>query len=167
VLSWSDDEYEALRSLAASYLRRNSGALTLQATALVHEVYLKLAPTAKDYADRRHFMASAATAMRHILVDHARARQRSKRGGGQMRTTLDGVVPESPDGVDILIVNDALGRLAALDERQSSIVELRVFMGLNIEEISELLAISEKTVRREWSIARAWLQRELRNESSQ
>jgi RNA polymerase sigma factor (TIGR02999 family) len=167
LLSWSNEEYGALHSLAAAYIRGNSGVLTLQATALVHEVFLKLASGPADYTDRGHFLALASKAMRHVLVDHARGRRRAKRGGDRMRTTLTGVVSPSPEGVDLLIVNDALDRLAALDERQAKIVELRVFTGLSIDEIAALLRISEKTVRRDWSLSRAWLQRELRNESSE
>src|SRR5262249_33592224 len=143
------------------YLRRHSGAITLQATALVHEAYLKLAAASRDYADRTHFFCTAAAAMRQVLVDHARARQRIKRGGEMMRTTLDGGELGANDGIDLLVLHDALDRLEALDERQARIVELRFFVGLSVEEVSELLSVSDKTVKRDWAMARAWLQREL------
>lgn len=154
------EEYDALRSLADAYLRRQSGTPTLQATALVHEVYLKLAG-AREFADRTHFLCTAAAAMRQILVDHARARQRIKRGGELIRITLDGSELGSTSGLDVLLLHDALDRLAKLDERQARIVELRFFVGLSVEEVAELLSLSEKTVKRDWAMARAWLQGEL------
>jgi len=157
-----DEEYDQLRSLAAGHLRRQSSAQTLQATALVHEVYLRLAQSSQKFADRTHFLCTAATAMRQILVDHARARSRVKRGGELCRVTLDDVEIGGPNGIDVLILNDALGRLASWDERQARIVELRFFVGLSVAEVAELLSVSEKTVLREWAMARAWLQRELR-----
>jgi RNA polymerase sigma factor (TIGR02999 family) len=156
------EEYDRLRAIAEGHIRRQGGSATLQATALVHEVYLKLAQDSARYTDRTHLLCTAATAMRQILVDHARARHRLKRGGEFSRVTLDGSELAVANGLDVLILHDALDRLASWDERQARIVELRFFMGLSVAEVGELLAISEKTVAREWSMARAWLQRELR-----
>ena len=154
--------YQKLRALAGAYLQRFSGAPTLQATALVHEVFLKMARDRRAYADRAHFLCTAATVMRQILVDHARARQRTKRGGELSRVTLDGLdLASSQHGIDVLILNDALGRLGEWDARQAQIVELRFFVGLSVEEVAHALEISEKTVKRDWSMARAWLQKEL------
>lgn len=158
------DDYKDLRSLAAAYLRRCSASPTLQATALVHEAYLRLAIGHRDYADRTHFLCTAATVMRQILVDRARARRRIKRGGQMLRVALDGVELSAPLGIDVLVLNDALSRLEQWDARQAKIVELRFFIGLSVEETAELLNISTKTVKRDWAMARAWLQRELASE---
>lgn len=151
-----------MRALAAAYLRRSPGTDTLQATALVHEAYLKLAREPRTFADHQHFVYTAAAAMRQILVDHARARLRIKRSGDMARVTLDGLELSAPGGVDVLVLNDALQRLQELDPRQAQIVELRFFVGLSVEEVAALMEISEKTVKRDWAMARAWLQRELR-----
>ena len=153
--------YRQLRSLAAAYLRRMPGSQTLQATALVHEAYLKLAKAEQGFADDQHFVHTAAAAMRQILVDHARARHRIKRGGELARVTLDGLELSAPGGVDVLALDDALTRLQQWDDRQAKIVELRFFVGLSVEEVASLMRISEKTVKRDWAMARAWLQREL------
>jgi RNA polymerase sigma factor (TIGR02999 family) len=154
------EEYQALRCLAGGFLRRGLGTPTLQATALVHEVYLKLRRS-REFTDRTHFLCTAAAAMRQILVDHARARQRYKRGGQFMQITLDGAELGTDSGLDVLVLHDALNRLEIMDDRQARIVELRFFVGLSIPEVAALLAISEKTVKRDWAMARAWLQREL------
>lgn len=160
-----EDGYQELRALAGAYLHRFSDSDSLQATALVHEVYLKLARGSARFADRAHFVRTAAQAMRHILVDHARARQRTKRGGEFAQVTLgefDIADPKSMEGgVDVLALDEALQRLAEWDARQAQIVELRFFVGLSVEEAAEVLSISEKTVKRDWAMARAWLQREL------
>lgn len=156
-----EESYRQLRLIAGSYVDRFDTTPTLQATALVHEVYLKLARDRRFYVDQGHFLCTAAAAMRQILVDHARARRRTKRGGEMMRITLDGVDLAAPDGIDVLVLNDALERLKAWDARQAEIVELRFFIGLSVDEVSEFLAISPKTVKRDWAMARAWLQREL------
>ena len=156
-----EDGYQQLRALAGSYMRRFSAAQTLQATALVHEVYLKLAKEPRQYADHVHFVCTAAAAMRQILVDAARARNRLKRGGELCRVTLDGAALVGRPEIDVLVINDALDRLAAWDARQARIVELRFFTGLSVEEVAALLDVSEKTVKRDWSMARAWLQRAL------
>jgi len=156
------NDYQKLRALAGAYVRRFSNNPTLQATELVHEVYLKLARSALQYANQSHFVCTAAAAMRQILVDHARARQRLKRGGEFARVTLDGLDLVAPSGgIDVLVLNDALQRLQEWDTRQAQIVELRFFVGLSVEEAAGVLDVSEKTVKRDWAMARAWLQREL------
>jgi RNA polymerase sigma factor (TIGR02999 family) len=157
-------EYEKLRALAGTFVRRSSASPTLQATALVHEVYLKLARELHSYSDESHFLCTAAAAMRQILVDHARARARIKRGGEFWRVTLDSIddlQAAAPGGIDVLILNEAIQRLEEMDERQARIVELRFFVGLSVEEVASAMKISEKTVKRDWAMARAWLQREL------
>lgn len=156
-----DGSYAKLRRIAGSYLKQHADSSTLQATALVHEVYLKLAK-GRQFADQDHFVSTAVTAMRQILVDHARARRRTKRGGEFSRVTMSALDLAAPGSeVDVLVLNDALDRLAVWDARQARIVELRFFIGLSVEETAELLAISEKTVKRDWAMARAWLQKEL------
>lgn len=148
--------------MAARHLRRHPFGTTWQATALVHEVYLKLAVDASRYADRKHFLCTAATAMRHILLDRARYRSRQKRGGDVLHVTLDGrELAGRESGIDVLILDDLLTRLAAMDARQAQIVELRFFVGMSVEEVAELMTLSERSVKREWAMARAWLQREL------
>jgi RNA polymerase sigma factor (TIGR02999 family) len=158
------EEYEKLRTLADGYMRRFSSSPTLQATALVHEAYLKMAKESRGYTDQSHFLCTAATAMRQILVDHARSRGRIKRGGEFWRVTLggiDGLQAAMSAGIDVLILNEAIERLEEMDERQARIVELRFFVGLSVEEVASAMKISEKTVKRDWAMARAWLQREL------
>ena len=150
--------------MASGYVRRFGAADTLQATGLVHEVYLRLARRTKGFSDESHFLSTAARTMRHVLVDHARARKRQKRGGGAVLVTLGSLeAPAEPaeNGVDVLALDEALTRLSAWDERQSRIVELRFFTGLSVSEVANVMAISEKTVKRDWAMARAWLQREL------
>ncbi|MGH9832530.1 MAG: ECF-type sigma factor [Blastocatellia bacterium] len=139
---------------------------TLQTTALIHEAYLRLVGQGeKHYENRAHFFGVAAQAMRHILVDYARARKMSKRGGGAHQVSLDEAMIISPAGSDDLVaLNDALDALAVLDQRQSRIVELRFFGGLTEEEISEVLKVSARTVRSDWRLARSWLLRELDRE---
>lgn len=155
--------YEELRKLARSQLRRERADHTLQPTALVHEAYLRLAGQRETAgANRSQFFSLAARMMRRVLVDHARARQAAKRGGPAARIALEGLdieIPEVP--VDLLDLDRALDRLALAFERPARIVELRFFAGLEVEEIAGLLAISERTVKRDWSFARAWLLREL------
>jgi len=157
--------YQQLRDLAAAYMRKFPGGESLQATALVHEVYLKLVRESRHFADQTHFVRTAATAMRHILVDHARARQAVKRGGDFARITMGGVdgveLMAETEGVDVLDLDSALKKLAEWDARQAQIVELRFFVGLSVEEVAGTLSISAKTVKRDGAMARAWLQREL------
>lgn len=152
--------YEELRLLASGYLRSERPDHTLQTTGLVHEAYLRLVDQRRTtWKNRSHFFGIAAQAMRRILVDHARRRRSVKRDGGRP-ITLDEEA-RGRDDQDILDVDEALGRLARLDERQARIVELRYFAGLTIEETAQALEISPATVKREWMSARAWLQREL------
>jgi RNA polymerase sigma factor (TIGR02999 family) len=155
-----------LRRLAASYLRRERGGHTLQATAVVHEAYLRLLPQRPvQWENRAHFFGIAARMMRRVLVDHARRRRAVKRDGVGPAGTLSisGVpAPASPvDQVDVLMLHDALTALAALDPRQAEIVEQRYFAGLTIEEVAEAMGIAPATVKREWSTARLWLKRRL------
>jgi len=159
--------YEHLRALATSQIR-GARDHTLQPTALVHELFLKLAAgSAGDFKSRGHFMAVAATAMRQILIDHARKGGAAKRGGDRARVSLSDMRPGevTPAGtasvVDALALNDALERLAKLDPRQARLVELRVFGGMANEEVAEVLGTSLRTVEREWRKVRAWLAREL------
>ena len=161
--------YEDLRRLAAWQLRSERTEHTLQPTALVHEAFLKLvgpedaAPGAARWEGRRHFFALAAQVMRHILVDHARTRQREKRGGGRAAAALDEALGLSaPTAPGLLELDEALVALAGVDERKGWIVELRFFGGLTVEETAAVLGISPATVRREWTMAKAWLRRELR-----
>ena len=156
--------YAELRRLAAHYLKGERPGQTLQPTALVHEAYLKLLKDRPErWQNRAHFSAIAAHAMRQILIERARARDALKRGGGQPRVTFDeglpAAAPEHP--VDMLALDAALDRLAALDAGQARIVELRYFGGLSIEETAEAMQISPATVKRHWAAARAWLAKEL------
>jgi RNA polymerase sigma factor (TIGR02999 family) len=154
--------YEEVRAVAASYLKRERPDHTLQPTALVHEAYLKLQRGASAPASRAHLLALAASAMRQILVDHARARAAQKRGGGWERVTVDSASPiGTGGGDDVLAVHEALARLAAIDVRAARVVELRFFGGLTEVEVAEELEISERWVREQWTHARAWLRREL------
>ncbi len=158
--------YDELRRLARHYLARERRGQSLQATALVHEAYLKLAGERnRPWRNHAHFRAIAASSMREILVDRARARQASKRGGSRVRVTLtDAVATGGESTVDLLSLDQALTRLAGLDPRQARIVELRFFGGLTVEECAESLDLSAATVKREWSMARAWLKGEMREE---
>ena len=159
--------YDELRHIADRYMRRERPGQTLQATALVHEAYLRLLEEkAPDWQNRAHFLAIAATSMRQILVERARARTASKRGGKTGRITLDEAVLASPGhAVDIEAIDEALTRLARVDPTQARIVELRFFAGLTVEEAAEAIGVSPATLKREWSVARAWLRRELARES--
>jgi len=159
--------YDELRRLASSYLRRERDAQSMQPTALVHEVYLRmLRDKPMLFQDRAHFCAIAATAMRRILVERARARHALKRGGPAPRVTLDESLAADPAsaggaGVDVLALNQALERLEEMDPARARIVELRYFGGLSVEETASELDMSPATVKRHWSVARAWLAREL------
>jgi RNA polymerase sigma factor (TIGR02999 family) len=155
--------YDELRRLAASVMRRERGNHTLQATALVHEAYLKLRRS-PDHAqlDRGRLLSVAAHAMREVLVDHARGRSRMKRGSGAVLLELAAVDGEaSPTPFDLLSFDEALERLAAIDGRQVRLVELRYLAGLSVEEAAEALGLSTATVKRDSALARAWLYREL------
>jgi RNA polymerase sigma-70 factor, ECF subfamily len=156
--------YDELRRLAASYMRRERVDHTLQATALVHEAYLKLIEQRSvDWQSRAHFFGVAAQLMRRILVDHARGHSRQKRGGEQRKVSLDeAFVFSERQSDDLLAVDDSLNVLARIDPRQAKVVELRFFAGLNVEEAADVLGVSPKTVKREWSVAKAWLYADLK-----
>ncbi len=157
--------YDELRRLAQARLRHEPHGHTLQATALVHEAYVRLLDLNRlTLADRHHFFAIAARVMRQVLVDHARRKRSSKRGGDATRLTLDGLsaVASSPtDDVDVLDLDIALKELAALDERMARVVELKFFVGLTLEETADALSVSHATVERDWAVAKAWLFRRL------
>jgi len=156
--------YDELRKIAAQYLRKENSGHTLQPTALVHEAYMKLVDISDiNWQDRAHFFAVSANVMRHILVDHARAKLAEKRGGDAQRIELDDAISLSNEpNVDLLAVDEALNELANFDEQQSRIVELRFFGGLTIEETAHVVGISPATVKREWAMAKAWLHRKLK-----
>jgi RNA polymerase sigma factor (TIGR02999 family) len=172
---WSEGSQEALNDLlplvydelhkrARQYLRRERSDHTLQPTALIHEAYLKLAgQNNMTWQDRSHFFAISANVMRRILVDHARAKHRDKRGGDDIKIPLEeaALVINKEKDVNLIALDEALNRLAALDEQQSRIVELRYFSGLSLEETAEALSISRSTAARDWAMAKAWLHREL------
>lgn len=155
--------YDSLRKVAANYLKKERSDHTLQPTALVHEAYLKLIDISQiNWQDRAHFFAAAAQMMRHVLVDHARGKRREKRGGEFHHVALEDAVSFSDEkNLDLLALEDALQQLAEFDSRQSKIVELRFFGGLTIEETAHVLKISPATVKREWTMAKAWLYRKL------
>jgi RNA polymerase sigma-70 factor, ECF subfamily len=156
--------YAELRRLASSYMRRERSDHTLQATALVHEAYLKLVDQRSvNWQSRAHFFGVAAQVMRRILVDHARGHLREKRGGEQRAVPIDEALVFAPEqSLDLVKLDQALERLTKLDPRQGKIVELRFFGGLTVEQTAELLDISPKTVKRDWSMAKAWLHGDLK-----
>jgi len=174
LLAWSEGDetaqeklvplvYDELRRLAKRYMARERGDHTLQTTALVNEAYLRLI-NAKDvrWQSRAHFFAVSANVMRRILVDLARERGNLKRGGGALKVSLDEAMVVAPErSADLLALDEALDRLAALSARQSRVVELRYFGGLNEEEVAEVLKVSLRTVQSDWRLARTWLYREL------
>jgi RNA polymerase sigma-70 factor (ECF subfamily) len=154
--------YSQLRRIAAFHFKHEKPGHTLQPTAVLHETYLRLVkPGTGPWKSRRHFFAVASRAMRQILVDHARARAAEKRGGLFARVDFDEVIVYEPDRRNILALNDALDRLEALHRRQGRIVELRFFAGLTVKETAEVLGVSVDTVKTDWALAKAWLQREL------
>lgn len=156
--------YDEMRKIAASYLRRERKGHTLQPTALVSEMWLRLSQESRfTWQDRAQLLGVAARSMRQILVDHARRRGSLKRGGKALRVTLsDQAAPAASDeGLDLLALDAALTRLAALDPRKASVVEFRLLAGLSEPEIARALSVSERTVRNDWAFARAWLEREL------
>jgi len=154
--------YEELRRLAHHYMRNERSDHTLQTTALVNELYLRLAGIdALGWRDRAHFFAMAATLMRRVLVDYARQRARDKRGAGLSIISLDENVIAPQPAVDVVALDDALARLAAVDSQQSRIVELRFFAGLSVKETAEALGVSPATVKRDWATAKLWLYHEL------
>jgi RNA polymerase sigma factor (TIGR02999 family) len=156
--------YEELRHIARRHLRKERPDHTLQTTALIHEAYLRLVDQGTSAVrDRCHFVALTSHLMRQILVDHARARLAKKRDGGYRVTLAEDISAVEPQEADVLAIDDALSRLAALDPQQARVVELRYFGGLSIRETSEALSVSEATVKRDWATARAWLHREITN----
>ena len=172
--AWSDGDetafdklvplvYEELHRLAHRYISREHPGNTLQTTALAHEAYLRLVDVKSvRWQDRAHFFAVAARMMRRILVDLARTRHNLKRGGGALQVSLDGVLVASPErDEDMLALDEALQRLAALNSRQSQVVELRYFGGLTDEQVGQVLKVSPRTVRSDWRLAKLWLYREL------
>jgi len=175
LIAWSDGRrdalddlvplvYEDLRRLAVGYMRRESAGHALQPTALVHEAYVRLIDQRQvKWRNRAHFFGVAAGMMRRILVDQARVWHAEKRGGGWERVTLvgDEVAGDDPTELDVLALHESLEHLAAFDQRQERIVELRYFGGLTIEETAEVIGISAATVVREWTVAKAWLRADL------
>jgi RNA polymerase sigma-70 factor, ECF subfamily len=155
--------YDELRRVAHRYMRLERANHTLQPTALVNEAYVRLIQEPNlHWTSRAHFFATAAQLMRHILVDHARSRRAGKRGGVQNQVTLDeNILPAPSQSMDILALHEALERLSALDARQGRIVELHFFGGLSFEEIAAVLQVSERTIKREWAMARIWLFKEI------
>lgn len=156
--------YNELRRLAGSYMRRERVDHTLQATALVHEAYVKLIEQRSvNWQSRAHFFGVAAQLMRRILIDYARGHSRQKRGGEQKKVSLeDAFVFDEQRADELLAVDESLKRLAEMDPRQARVVELRFFGGLSVEEAAEVLGVSAKTVKRDWSVAKAWLYADLK-----
>jgi RNA polymerase sigma factor (TIGR02999 family) len=157
--------YEELRRLAAFKMSQQAANQTLQPTALVHEAYLKLLGEGEhSWNDRRHFFAAAAEAMRHILVDRARRKAAIRHGGGQVRINLDDVVVAA-DGNDetVVLIHEALEKLAMQDPAAAELVKLRFFGGLTFQQASEVLDLSERTAKRQWAYARAWLFKEIQS----
>lgn len=155
--------YAELQRLAASHMRREQRGHTLQATALVHEAFLKLAGADVDFASRAHFYGVASRIMRRLLVEHARAANRQKRGGGLQRVTLDESAVAGGDGIvaDVIELDEALNKLAVFDARMASAIELVYFGGLKHEEAADVLGVSRTTLFEDLKLARAWLGREM------
>ena len=160
--------YDELRRQAARYLRRERVGHTLQTTALIHEAYIRLVDQRHvKWQNRAHFFGIAAQLMRRILVDHARSKKRAKRGGSDVRVSLtDATLVTKSNQLDVVALDAALERLAEMDQQQAKIVELRFFSGLTVEETAEVLSISQATVKRDWSMAKAWLHREISDEQN-
>ena len=161
--SFAPSLYRELHKLATRKMRFERANHTLQPSALVNEAYVRLAEASSSvWQDRAHFLATAARVMRHILVDHARSHGADKRGAGAVQVTLDENVLQTPNhSIDILALHEALERLSNLDARQGRIVELHFFGGLSFEEIASILELSERTVKRDWALARIWLFKEI------
>src|SRR5947209_8569156 len=163
--------YDELRMLAAQKLAQEKTGQTLQATALVHEAYLRLvasgdasAPRDQDWNSRGHFFAAAAEAMRRILIETARHKKRLRHGGGLQKLALDGnepAIPSSDDAVDLLALDDALDRLEAASPRRAQLVKLRYFAGFKLPEVAQMLGISQSTAEADWTYAKTWLKREM------
>ena len=159
--------YEELRGLARRYFASERAEHTLQPTALVHEVYMRVADqTASTWKDKAHFLGIAARVMRQILVDHARRKNAKKRSGKRELLTLDGQAGNGePEAVDVEVIDRSLTKLAALDARKARVVELRIFAGMTMDEVAEALAVSKRTVEGDWHFASAWLRGELARSS--
>jgi RNA polymerase sigma-70 factor, ECF subfamily len=154
--------YDELHRIARSYFRRERGEHTMQPTALVHEAYIRMVDQRAPLESRGHFMAVAATQMRRVLLDYARKHRAARRGGDDQKVLLeDTMVICEQRPVDMILLDVALGKLAALDARQAQLVELRFFAGLSVEETAEVMGVSPATVKRSWSSARAFLHREM------
>jgi RNA polymerase sigma-70 factor (ECF subfamily) len=155
--------YAELRAIAGAYFREQRAEHTLQPTALVNEAFVRMiGSNTSALESRAHFLALAAKAMRHILIDHARRKRADKRGGGLDRVTLSGVLSSSGEQpYDAIDLDEALEKLAGIDERQARVVELRFFAGLKVAEVASMLGVSDRTVELDWRMARAWLRREL------
>ncbi len=160
--------YDELRRKAAAFLRRERVGHTLQPTALVHEVYLRLVDQDRvAWQSRAHFVAIAASMMRRVLVDHGRRQKAEKRGGAESRVMLgENVAASMPREIDLMALDEALEALAALDEPKARIVELRAFGGLDVDETAEVMGLSSATVKRHWSFALAWLKQRMDDEPS-
>ncbi len=160
--------YDRLRALARKLLTQESPAHTLQPTALVNEAFMRMVgSTDVDFQSRTHFFAIGAKVMRRILVDHARTKKRQKRGGGMPRVELhEDMCVSNRNDEDILAIEEALEKLATLDQRQADMVELRFFGGLTVAEVAEVLGVSKRTVESDWTMVRAWLRRELSGETT-
>ena len=158
-----NETYEHMRRLAASYLQLESATVSLSPTVLVHEAYVKLSKQVSDnYQSRGHFLAIAATMMRRILVDHARARHRIKRGGERVRVVFDEDTTLAPSrDNDVLALDEVLEELQLMDPRQARIVEMRFFGGMTVPEVADVLALSTRTIENEWKMCRAWLRKRL------
>lgn len=157
--------YTELHAIASRFMRDEHAAATLQPTALIHEAYLRLVGSDVSWEGRRHFLAIAARTMRRVLVDHARSRLRDKRGGGAVSVTLeDSPSGEVGDPIDVIAVDEALEKLAAIDERKARAVELHYFAGLEYEEIARALDVSPATVHRDLRFAKRWIHDQLRQE---
>lgn len=154
--------YDELRRLARGRLRRQAGPVTLDPTGLVHEVFARLAGDRPGpWSGREHFLAVAATAMRQVLVDHARRRSASKRGGSWQRVSLTAVYDAGAQETELVSLDAALEKLATRSERQARVVELRVFAGMSVSEVALVLEVSPRTVDNDWRFAKSWLRREL------
>ena len=159
--------YSELHRLAASYMRRERPDHTLQATALINEAYLRLTKEDGEWNSREHFIGMAANVMRHVLVDYARAHKAKQRDGGLKRVELKDDLAISPEKIEeVVALDEALTRLERLQPRQGKVVEMRYFGGLSVEQIASLLGVSERSVKRDWSLARIWLFRELEQGSA-
>ncbi len=155
--------YAELHRLAASYMRRERKDHTLQPTALINEAYIRLTKERLEWQNREHFIGVAAHVMRRILVDHARAHNAGIRGGRQRRVELEEIIAFSEDrSTELLALDNALDKLMNVNARQARVVELRYFGGLTVEEIAALLKLAPRSVKRDWSLARIWLYKELR-----